>query len=211
MLSITHLPVGMLHTNCYILKDQDSGKIAVIDPGAQTEKIQKKLEEIGGPVELILLTHGHFDHVLAVPALQKATNAKVWIHKADEFFLSPEQAVHPGYIREPYAPPRVDGYLEDGMQIALGETGLTVFNTPGHSRGSCIFISGDIIFSGDTLFRDCCGRCDLEGGSFDDMLASLKRIAQLDGDYRVLPGHDVATTLEYERRSNPYMLEALRK
>ncbi len=211
MLHITHLPVGMLHTNCYIIRDGASGKTAVIDPGAQTEKIQKKLEEVGGPVEMILLTHGHFDHVLAVPALQKATGAKVWIHRADEFFLSPEQAAHPGYIREPYSPPRVDGYLEDGMKIALGETELTVYNTPGHSRGSCIFVTEDVIFSGDTLFRGCCGRCDLEGGSFDDMLSSLRRIAELDGDYRVLPGHDAATTLEEERRSNPYMQEALRK
>ena len=70
---------------------------------------------------------------------------------------------------------------------------------------------GDVMFSGDTLFHECCGRCDLEGGSYDDMLRSLRRIAEMPGNYRVLPGHDIATTLDYERRVNPYMREAMSK
>ncbi len=207
---IEHLPVGMLHTNCYIVKDEASGALAVVDPGAQTEKIARKIEEMGGKLELILLTHGHFDHILAAPALQRQTGAKLWIHRGDEFFLEPEMAEKRGYIREEYVRPHVDGYLEDGGVIRLGETELTVYNTPGHSRGSCVFVSGDVMFSGDTLFHECCGRCDLEGGSMDDMMQSLRRIAELPGNYRVLPGHDIPSTLDYERRNNPYMLEAVR-
>ncbi len=207
---IEHLPVGMLHTNCYILKDQASGALAVIDPGAQTEKIQSKLDEMGGKLELILLTHGHFDHVMAAPALQRQTGARLWIHQNDEGFLAPEVADRRGYIREEYARPRVDGHLEDGMTLHLGETALTVYHTPGHTQGSCIFVSGGTMFSGDTLFHECCGRCDLEGGSFDDMLRSLRRISELPGNYRVLAGHDIPTTLDYERHNNPYMREAMR-
>ena len=97
---IEHLPVGMLHTNCYIVKDEASGALAVVDPGAQTEKIARKIEEMGGKLELILLTHGHFDHILAAPALQRQTGAKLWIHRGDEFFLEPEMAEKRGYIRE---------------------------------------------------------------------------------------------------------------
>ena len=208
---IEHLTVGMLHTNCYIVKDEATGALAIIDPGAQTEKITAKLEEIGGKLELILLTHGHFDHVLAAPALQKRTGARLWIHQNDEFFLEPDMARKPGYIREEYVRPHVDGHLEDGQRIMLGQTGLTVYKTPGHSLGSCIFVMDDVMFSGDTLFHECCGRCDLEGGSYDDMLRSLKRIAEMPGNYRVLPGHDIATTLDYERRANPYMREAMNK
>ncbi len=208
---IEHIPVGMLHTNCYLLKDEATGLLAVVDPGAQTEKIEKRVAELGGELSLILLTHGHFDHVLAAPALQRKTGARLWIHKADERFLAPEVAAKPGYIREEYTAPHVDGYLEDGMEIDLGQSRFTVYNTPGHSRGSCIFISDDVMFSGDTLFHECCGRCDLEGGSFDDMLSSLRRIAELPGNYRVLPGHDIPTSLDYERRSNPYMKEAMRR
>ena len=106
---IEHLTVGMLHTNCYIIKDEATGALAIVDPGAQTEKIMGKLEEIGGKLELILLTHGHFDHVLAAPALQKQTGARLWIHKSDEFFLEPDMARKPGYIREEYVRPHVDG------------------------------------------------------------------------------------------------------
>ena len=208
---IEHLTVGMLHTNCYIIKDEATGALAIVDPGAQTEKIMGKLEEIGGKLELILLTHGHFDHVLAAPALQKQTGARLWIHKSDEFFLEPDVARKPGYIREEYVRPHVDGYLEDGQRITLGQTELTVYNTPGHSLGSCVFVMGDVMFSGDTLFHECCGRCDLEGGSYDDMLRSLRRIAEMPGNYRVLPGHDIATTLDYERRANLYMREAMSK
>jgi len=197
--------VGMLHTNCYLLCDETCGKCAVIDPGANTEKIMKAIEETGMEVESIVLTHGHYDHVMAAPSIQKITGARLLVHKNDEPWLRPEVAGRRGYIREEYVQPRVDGYLEDGGSFTVGSLTCTVLHTPGHTPGSCCIRCGDIMLSGDTLFMESCGRCDLEGGDDAAMLRSLKRLAQLEGDCKVYPGHDVSTSLAYERENNRYM------
>jgi glyoxylase-like metal-dependent hydrolase (beta-lactamase superfamily II) len=200
----------MLATNCYLVAD-DAGRCAVIDPGSHTEKILKKAEEEGFTIEAILLTHGHFDHVMAAPGIQKATGAKLYIHKNDQPDLAPEVAGHRGYLREPYVMPRVDGNLEDGSEIKAGDLTFRVLHTPGHTLGSVCLLCGDLMFSGDTLFAGTCGRCDLAGGSLEQMFASLKKLAQLEGDYKVLPGHMEASTLETERQTNPYVLEGLNR
>ena len=209
-MKLAQLPVGMLATNCYLVAD-DAGRCAVIDHGSHTEKILKKAEEEGFTIEAILLTHGHFDHVMAAPGIQKATGAKLYIHKNDQPDLAPEVAGHRGYLREPYVMPRVDGNLEDGSEIKVGELTFRVLHTPGHTLGSVCLLCGDLMFSGDTLFAGTCGRCDLAGGSLEQMFASLKKLAQLEGDYKVLPGHMEASTLETERQTNPYVLEGLNR
>ena len=209
-MKLAQLPVGMLATNCYLVAD-DAGRCAVIDPGSHTEKILKKAEEEGFTIEAILLTHGHFDHVMAAPGIQKATGAKLYIHKNDEPDLAPEVAGHRGYLREPYVMPRVDGHLEDGGTVQVGDLTFRVLHTPGHTLGSCVLLCEDLMFSGDTLFAGTCGRCDLAGGSLEQMFASLKKLAQLEGDYKVLPGHMEASTLETERQTNPYVLEGLNR
>ena len=209
-MKLAQLPVGMLATNCYLVAD-DAGRCAVIDPGSHTEKILKKAEEEGFTIEAILLTHGHFDHVMAAPGIQKATGAKLYIHKNDEPDLAPEVAGHRGYLREPYVMPRVDGHLEEGGEVQVGDLTFRVLHTPGHTLGSCVLLCEDLMFSGDTLFAGTCGRCDLAGGSLEQMFASLKKLAQLEGDYKVLPGHMEASTLETERQTNPYVLEGLNR
>ena len=209
-MKLAQLPVGMLATNCYLVAD-DAGRCAVIDPGSHTEKILKKAEEEGFTIEAILLTHGHFDHVMAAPGIQKATGAKLYIHKNDQPDLAPEVAGHRGYLREPYVMPRVDGNLVDGSEIKVGDLTFRVLHTPGHTLGSVCLLCGDLMFSGDTLFAGTCGRCDLAGGSLEQMFASLKKLAQLEGDYKVLPGHMEASTLETERQTNPYVLEGLNR
>ena len=209
-MKLAQLPVGMLATNCYLVAD-DAGRCAVIDPGSHTEKILKKAEEEGFTIEAILLTHGHFDHVMAAPGIQKSTGAKLYIHKNDEPDLAPEVAGHRGYLREPYVMPRVDGHLEEGGEVQVGDLTFRVLHTPGHTLGSCVLLCEDLMFSGDTLFAGTCGRCDLAGGSLEQMFASLKKLAQLEGDYKVLPGHMEASTLETERQTNPYVLEGLNR
>ena len=209
-MKLAQLPVGMLATNCYLVAD-DAGRCAVIDPGSHTEKILKKAAEEGFTIEAILLTHGHFDHVMAAPGIQKATGAKLYIHKNDEPDLAPEVAGHRGYLREPYVMPRVDGHLEEGGTVQVGDLTFRVLHTPGHTLGSCVLLCEDLMFSGDTLFAGTCGRCDLAGGSLEQMFASLKKLAQLEGDYKVLPGHMEASTLETERQTNPYVLEGLNR
>ena len=207
-MKFAQVTVGMLGTNCYLVAD-DAGRCAVIDPGSGTEKILKAVEEQGFTVEAILLTHGHFDHVMAAPGIQRATGAKLYIHKNDEPFLAPEVAGHRGYLREPYEMPRVDGYLEDGATLQVGDLNFQVLHTPGHTLGSVTLLCEDKMFSGDTLFAGTCGRCDLEGGSLEQMFHSLAKLARLEGDYKVLPGHMEASTLEIERQNNPYVIEGM--
>ena len=203
-MKLAQLPVGMLATNCYLVAD-DAGRCAVIDPGSHTEKILKKAEEEGFTIEAILLTHGHFDHVMAAPGIQKATGAKLYIHKNDQPDLAPEVAGHRGYLREPYVMPRVDGNLEEGSEIKVGDLTFRVLHTPGHTLGSVCLLCGDLMFSGDTLFAGTCGRTDLPGGDHKMILNSLRRLAQLEGDYRVLPGHGPSTTMNEERVENPFL------
>jgi len=208
---IKHVIVGWLRTNCYILGDEQSKTCAIIDPGQKADKIMEAVNELGYEVKLILLTHGHYDHVMAVPQIVKATGAKVCIHKKDEWLLDCDEVLRYGTRAEGYSVPHVDHYLEDGQTIELGSLKISVLHTPGHTAGCCTFLCGDAMFSGDTLFQECCGRTDLETGSLEDILKSLKRLALLEGNYRVFPGHEDFSSLEYERQYNPYIREAMRR
>lgn len=197
------MQVGPIGTNCYILEDDTTGKAAVIDPGDEAGRILKVLEEDKVEVEYILLTHGHYDHTTGVPELHRALpQAKVYIHKAD--------ANGAGSQLFPLVK-QVEGllYYDDGDKLTLGSLTIEVIHTPGHSKGSVTLKVGDVLFSGDTLFAGSCGRTDLAGGSYAEIMASLKRLGQLEGDYHVCPGHDITSTLEQERRSNPFLREAV--
>lgn len=197
------MQVGPIGTNCYILEDDTTGKAAVIDPGDEAGRILKALEEDKVEVEYILLTHGHYDHTTAVPELHRALpKAKIYIHEAD--------ANGAGSQLFPLAR-QVDGLLfyDEGDTLTLGSLTIEVIHTPGHSKGSVVLKVGDVLFCGDTLFAGSCGRTDLAGGSYGEIMASLKRLGELEGDYHVCPGHDVTSTLERERRSNPFLREAM--
>ena len=202
-MNINVLPVGELATNCYILADEASKLCAVIDPGDEAGRILRRVRELGLQVKYILLTHGHYDHTTAVPELHAALpEAEIYIHQADSHGA--------GGRLFPLAA-QVDELLlyDEGDTLPLGELTIEVMNTPGHSLGSVVLRVGDVLFTGDTLFADSCGRTDLRGGSPEQMLASLRRLGQLEGDFRVLPGHDVSSTLERERQTNYYMKMAM--
>lgn len=197
------LRVGPIGTNCYILEDEQAHVAAVIDPGDEAERILSVLSDEGVQVEYILLTHGHYDHTTAVPQLHRALpQAKIYIHQAD--------ANGAGSQLFPLAKQVEDLlYYDDGDKLTLGSLTIEVIHTPGHSKGSVTLKVGDVLFSGDTLFAGSCGRTDLAGGSYAEIMASLKRLGQLEGDYHVCPGHDITSTLEQERRSNPFLREAM--
>ncbi|MBE6972878.1 MAG: MBL fold metallo-hydrolase [Ruminococcaceae bacterium] len=202
-MNIKILPVGELGTNCYILEDEVSKLAAVIDPGDEAGRILDQVKKDGVQVKYILLTHGHYDHTTAVPQLHEALpDAEIYIHQADS---------HGAGGRLFPLSSQVDDLLlyDEGDVLKLGELTIQVMNTPGHSLGSVVLKVGDVLFTGDTLFAGSCGRTDLRGGDYGQMLASLKRLALLDGDYHVLPGHDVSSTLARERQTNYYMKEAL--
>ena len=197
------LRVGPIGTNCYILEDDQTNLAAVIDPGDEPELIQEALEKEGVEVRYLLLTHGHYDHTTAVPALHRVyPQADIYIHQAD--------ANGAGSTLFPLAGEVDDLKLYDeGDVIRLGDHEIQVLHTPGHSPGSVTLKVEDVLFTGDTLFAGSCGRTDLAGGSYAEIMASLKKLGQLPGDYHVCPGHDVTSTLERERRSNPFLREAM--
>ena len=196
------LPVGMLDTNCYVITDEKTLKCAIIDPGADSNTILDYIESNNLRPELIFLTHGHFDHHIALSAVQEGTGAPAYINKKD--------ATTDGmYDRYKIAD---DGHMKwygEGDVIKVGGLRFHILETPGHSPGSVTIMCENAIFTGDTLFREDCGRTDLDGGDEDLLMQSLKRIAELDGDYEVYPGHAESSTLNHERTFNPYMKQAM--
>ena len=198
------LRVGPIGTNCYILEDDQTNLAAVIDPGDEPELIQEELEKEGVEVRYLLLTHGHYDHTTAVPALHRVyPQADIYIHQAD--------ANGAGSTLFPLAGEVDDLKLYDeGDVIRLGDHEIQVLHTPGHSPGSVTLKVEDVLFTGDTLFAGSCGRTDLRGGSYEQIMQSLKRLGELKGDFHVCPGHEATSTLERERRSNPFLMEAMR-
>lgn len=204
-MKIKCLAVPPYGTNCYVL--EDGGQAAVIDPGGAAAKLLEAVKDL--EVRCILLTHGHYDHTGAVAELAEALpEAVIYIHRNDYpdapsrlFPLSGQ--VLAGECRAPV-------FYDEGDTLTLGERTITVLHTPGHSEGSVTLRCGDVLFCGDTLFAGSCGRTDFEGGSVEKILASLKRLGELEGDLQVLPGHMDFSTLDQERQSNPYLRRALR-
>ena len=197
------LQVGPIGTNCYLLEDEKAHVAAVIDPGDEAGRILQVIKDDGVDVKYILLTHGHYDHTTAVPELHQALpQAEIYIHKADANGAGSQLFPLAGQI------PDLKFY-DEGDALTLGELTIQVLHTPGHSKGSVTLKVGDVLFCGDTLFAGSCGRTDLAGGSYEEIMASLKKLGQLPGDYHVCPGHDVTSTLERERRSNPFLREAM--
>ena len=195
------LPLGALETNCYVVYDEASRVCALIDPGAMPQVILDTLTKNDLTLQKILLTHAHFDHTGALRALhEKFPDVPIYVNAQDT-----DETLNMSHGNLVYT----DTFL-DGDEISMPPLTFRVLATPGHTRGSSCLICGDTIFSGDTLFEGCCGRTDLPGGDGAQMLASLKRLAELPGDYHVLPGHGGDTTLERERRTNYYMREAMR-
>mgnify|MGYP001127993998 CR=1 FL=1 len=202
-MKIQALQVGSIGTNCYILCDEAAKVCAVIDPGAEPELILSAAEKLDCTVDKILLTHGHYDHTTAVPQLHKAMpQAEIYIHRADANGAGSQLFPLAGQI------PDLKFY-DEGDALTLGELTIQVLHTPGHSKGSVTLKVGDVLFCGDTLFAGSCGRTDLYGGSYEEIMASLKKLGELPGDCHVCPGHDVTSTLERERRSNPFLREAM--
>ena len=201
-MNIKTMQVGPLGTNCYLLEDEHTRAAAVIDPGGDGAQIEAQLLADGAELKLILLTHAHFDHTGGVAELHAAhPDVPVFLHPADAARLGSQVFPPIGAPTVPYG---------DGDVVKLGDLDIQVLHTPGHTPGGVCLLVGDALFTGDTLFQGSMGRIDFEGGSYEDIMASLARLAHLPGDFRVLPGHMDASTLERERKTNYYIREALR-
>ncbi|MBE6741909.1 MAG: MBL fold metallo-hydrolase [Ruminococcaceae bacterium] len=194
---------GNMGNNCYLIVDEKTNKSALVDC---TEFNQKMIDFIGDTdLQYVLLTHGHFDHIIGTKEVKERYACQVAISAEDEKMLSSARHSLAIFCNSAQNNVNADIILKDGDIINLGETKIKVISTPGHTKGSVCFIAGDYLFSGDTLFCMSCGRTDFPGGSVPEMLNSLKKLSQLDGDYKVMPGHEEQTTLSFERINNPYM------
>ena len=203
-MKVSVMQVGPIGTNCYFLQDEESGLMAIIDPGDDWDRILHQVKKAEGEVKYILLTHGHYDHTTAVPDLVKALpGVQVYIHQADANGAGSQLFPLAAQVED------LNNY-DEGDTLSLGSLTIEVLHTPGHSKGSVTLKVGDVLFTGDTLFCGSCGRTDLRGGSYEQIMQSLKRLGELKGDFHVCPGHEATSTLERERRSNPFLMEAMR-
>ena len=217
---VTGFPTGMLQCNCYVLARRPGADAIVVDPGQRASgQLRRILDEHRLTPAAVLLTHGHIDHIWSAQRVSDMYGCPTYIHPEDRFMLTDPirgfgprlgQLLAGAFFREPRQVVELD---RDGDKVDLGDIGVTIDHTPGHTRGSVIFRvradAGDarsLVFSGDTLFRGSVGRTDLPGGSGRDLLGSLiDKLLVLDDDTVVLPGHGPRSTIGEERRHNPFL------
>lgn len=209
--------VGLLETNCYICSNTKNEAV-VIDPGFEPDKILAEIRKDNLDVKLIVITHGHFDHVSAIGDIKEVyKNAKIYIHKDDiEWYKRGKQIARDsfGITFADMSMPDINDvkYIKDGDIIELGEISFEVMHTPGHSEGcvSLIDKKNKMVFSGDTLFKGAIGRTDLIGGNSSHIHNSIKnKLFKLNDDYKVYPGHGSFTTIGEEKQYNPYISDGI--
>ncbi len=208
MISIKRMVVGNISTNCYLVNEDGLKECVIVDPGDNAEGIDAKIKESGSKPIAILLTHGHFDHIMAVPELKaKYPDIPVYAYKEEKVLLEDAKVNESNAYRRPTI---IDGvhYLEDGEELKLLNVKWKVISTPGHTVGSCCYYIAEagVLFSGDTLFDRSYGRTDFATGDTRAIIHSIRDVLmQLPDDTNVLPGHESFTTIGTERRLNPIM------
>ncbi len=199
--------VGAMGTNAYILLDEESKAAALVDPGDEGKKLLTALEGKGAVLRYIILTHAHFDHILALSEIKEATGAPILVHKDDAQMLSDSSLnLVSRFSRSDVVFPEADRLLSDGDIIKLGSADIKIIHTPGHTLGSICLSIGDDLISGDTLFRESIGRYDFPCGDYSAILESLEKIKGLGIKGKIYPGHGMSTTLEHELNHNTYLM-----
>lgn len=205
-MKVMQLEVGSLGTNCYIAYCEHTKKAVVIDPGGDAARILALVNREGLTVEAIINTHGHADHVLANVKVQEGTGAPIWIHGADADMLGSGSRNLSAYMGASTSSGAADRLLADGEVLTIGDFSLKVLHTPGHTPGGISLLGDKAVFVGDTLFAESIGRTDFPGGSYSQLIQSIKtKLMVLDDDIKAFPGHGPATTIGWERRQNPFI------
>ena len=206
-INVRPIAVGAINTNCYVTYDEDTLCGVIIDPGDDAGRIKMLIEDLKIKPEAILLTHGHFDHILACGDLVNLYHIPIYIHEDEkdlimDAYLNCSQSFSgSGYAIEPSI------LVKDGQSLDLTGTKINVIHTPGHTKGCCCYYFSDarLLFSGDTLFMESVGRTDLPTGNSSKIISSInEKLFVLDDDVRVFPGHGPSTSIGYEKRNNPY-------
>ena len=193
-------------SNCYIIGSDSTGEGLVIDPGGGAEHIISHIEQLGLGVKLIVLTHGHMDHTGALAEVKAATGAEVAIHPADADYLRGDHPMMQAFGGSGEPPPEPDRLLNEGDMISVGEVQLRVLHTPGHTAGGICLVTDGYAFTGDTLFQFSIGRTDFPGGSHEQLIQNIQaKLMVLPDETRVCPGHGPDTTIDIERRVNPFL------
>lgn len=200
------MEVGSLGTNCYIVFSEKTRQAVIIDPGGDAARILAAVSREGLTVEAIINTHGHADHVLANIKVKEATGAPLWIHGADADMLGSGARNLSAYMGASTSCGVADRLLSDGELLTVGDFTLKVLHTPGHTPGGISLLADKAVFVGDTLFAESIGRTDFPGGSYGQLIESIKKqLMTLEDDVKAYPGHGPATTIGWERRQNPFI------
>ena len=201
------LVLGELRTNCYLIIN-DKGNCIVIDPADEKDKIISEIKSQNLSLKAILLTHGHFDHIMATNALKKEFDCPVIIGDADEEMLKDDLKNAAALLGMHVEKILADKKVNDKDVLDIDDFRIKVIATPGHTKGSVCYVLEDNIFSGDTIFFECVGRTDLFGGDAVKLMTSLKKLKDLEGEYNIFSGHGRETTLSYEKEYNPWLKSA---
>lgn len=201
------MAVGSYMSNCYIVGSDKTKEAAIIDPGAEFSKIDSKIIELGVTPKMILLTHAHGDHIGAVLELIDKYNIPVYIHEDDAKALVDSNINLTKVLFRKEVTINPDVKLKDGDRITLGDLEFEIIHTPGHTPGGISIKVENIMMTGDTLFNHSIGRTDFPGGSFDQIIDSIRnKIFKYDDETIVYPGHNSPTTIESEKIGNPFMM-----
>lgn len=207
-MKIFRAEVGMLATNCYFAINEQLGEGVIVDPGADCSSILAMAEEAKAKIIAILLTHGHSDHIGALNELRKATGAQVYISAADAPCLEKADANLSFFVGKDIQCQPADKFVNDGEILHLADMEFKVLATSGHTKGGTCYYNAEnkVAFVGDTIFCESIGRTDLPGGSYKELLQSIKgKLLVLPDEVHLLPGHGPGTTVGWERRRNPFL------
>lgn len=198
--------LGPIENNNYLLIDELSKEAVLIDCSAESVNIDKALKESGATLKYILLTHGHFDHVLGINDFKGKYDCKVLMHEADKILIETINEFTKRFGTESVETPKIDGYVKEGDIIKFGENEINVIHTPGHTQGGVCYLIEDMLFSGDTLFYESVGRTDLPGGNFNQLKSNIQeKLFTLDENIKVYSGHGPSSTIGHEKANNQFL------
>lgn len=214
-LMVRGIVVGVFQENCWVVGNRRTGEAVCIDPGDQPDEVLALARDMGVTIKYIANSHAHIDHVMGVAGVHAATGAKFLLHESDLELLRNGWKGMAGRLGLDVSqgPPDPDMFVKDGDIVEVAGLRLRTITTPGHTPGSVSYYAEEgMLFSGDTLFRGSIGRTDLPGGSMDQEMTSIcERLLVLPEETIVLPGHMEETTIEFEKRHNPFVLEWQRR
>jgi len=206
-IKIGRMVLSMCQTNCYFIYQEESKDCIVVDPADQGAKIYNALTNHGFTIQAIFLTHGHFDHIWGSKEVKELSGAPIYAYEQEKNLLNSERLNVSKGVGRPYTVD-ADIYLQDGEELTVAGMTCKCIATPGHTGGSCCFYFADagILVSGDTLFQESVGRTDLPTGNMRTLINSIRdKLFVLPEETKVYPGHGESTTIDYEKKYNPFI------